>query len=111
MYLRVRCFACPAFLLYNVGTGNFRGRRDTKTPLLAYLANNLTYVVLVSTQHSPQSNSVHVTLSLKPRIPCTPMRTHVDDRRLAYWTIFENFYYVLLQNFACDSAAPSFVDC
>jgi Na+-driven multidrug efflux pump len=48
MYLRVRCFACPAFLLYNVGTGNFRGRKDTRTPLLAYLANNITYVVLVS---------------------------------------------------------------
>lgn len=48
MYLRVRCFACPAFLLYNVGTGNFRGRKDTRTPLLAYLANNITYVLLVS---------------------------------------------------------------
>ncbi len=47
MYLRVRCFACPAFLLYNVGTGNFRGRKDTRTPLLAYLANNITYVLLV----------------------------------------------------------------
>lgn len=46
LYLRVRCFACPAFLLYNVGTGNFRGRKDTRTPLLAYLANNATYVVL-----------------------------------------------------------------
>lgn len=48
MYLRVRCFACPAFLLYNVGTGNFRGRKDTRTPLLAYMANNITYVLLVS---------------------------------------------------------------
>lgn len=47
MYLRVRCFACPAFLLYNVGTGNFRGRKDTRTPLLAYMANNITYVLLV----------------------------------------------------------------
>ena len=47
MYLRVRCFACPAFLLYNVGTGNFRGRKDTRTPLLAYLANNVVYVLLV----------------------------------------------------------------
>jgi putative MATE family efflux protein len=46
MYLRVRCFACPAFLLYNVGTGNFRGRKDTRTPLLAYMANNITYVLL-----------------------------------------------------------------
>eukprot|EP00208_Stichococcus_sp_RCC1054_P003768 CAMPEP_0206138982 /NCGR_PEP_ID=MMETSP1473-20131121/4236_1 /ASSEMBLY_ACC=CAM_ASM_001109 /TAXON_ID=1461547 /ORGANISM="Stichococcus sp, Strain RCC1054" /LENGTH=520 /DNA_ID=CAMNT_0053532579 /DNA_START=234 /DNA_END=1797 /DNA_ORIENTATION=- len=46
MYLRVRCFACPAFLLYNVGTGNFRGRKDTRTPLLAYMANNATYVLL-----------------------------------------------------------------
>jgi MatE len=48
MYLRVRCFACPAFLLYNVGTGNFRGRKDTRTPLLAYMANNITYILLVS---------------------------------------------------------------
>ncbi len=47
MYLRVRCFACPAFLLYNVGTGNFRGRKDTRTPLLAYMANNITYALLV----------------------------------------------------------------
>ena len=47
MYLRVRCFACPAFLLYNVGTGNFRGRKDTRTPLLAYMANNGTFVLLV----------------------------------------------------------------
>lgn len=45
-YLRVRCFACPAFLLYNVGIGNFRGRKDTRTPLLAYLANNVTFVIL-----------------------------------------------------------------
>ena len=40
MYLRVRCCACPAFLLYNVGTGNFRGRKDTRTPLLAYVTTN-----------------------------------------------------------------------
>jgi Na+-driven multidrug efflux pump len=40
MYLRVRCCACPAFLLYNVGTGNFRGRKDTRTPLLAYITTN-----------------------------------------------------------------------
>lgn len=53
MYLRVRCCACPAFLLYNVGTGNFRGRKDTRTPLLAYVTTNSLCVSVF--HHTPSS--------------------------------------------------------
>ena len=65
MYLRVRCCACPAFLLYNVGTGNFRGRKDTRTPLLAYITTNS----MCAAQHAQDSRYGHVVVRTESLLP------------------------------------------
>jgi hypothetical protein len=76
MYLRVRCCACPAFLLYNVGTGNFRGRKDTRTPLLAYVTTNSMCVPLAARSPPPQPSPAAPAFSVPPvSCPCQWMHT------------------------------------
>ncbi|EFN56262.1 hypothetical protein CHLNCDRAFT_57674 [Chlorella variabilis] len=46
-YMRARCIASPAILMYYVLSGTFRGFKDTKTPLAAGMVGNLIHLGLI----------------------------------------------------------------
>ncbi|PSC70934.1 MATE efflux family isoform A [Micractinium conductrix] len=46
-YMRMRCLASPAILMYYVLSGTFRGFKDTRTPLYAGILGNLLHLGLI----------------------------------------------------------------
>ncbi|KAI7846376.1 hypothetical protein COHA_000087 [Chlorella ohadii] len=48
-YMRMRCLASPAILMYYVLSGTFRGFKDTKTPLAAGIFSNVLHLGLLVT--------------------------------------------------------------